>query len=168
MAQRVVPQHAVIVEWWGPCDTLDAVRDEIEQFEDGQYLLCMALREEDPGGRMRCRHLEGWVHRIIDERDRHRLPAKCTRNDDSRPSEFYLGWVASQFEKFTGLSAEWALIRALDPECNDMAAWHLPRSPDRYCVSVQSWFHTPPVNEEEIRKPPPGFPHCVAYNAFDE
>ena len=31
MAQRAVPRHAVIVEWRGPCDILDAVRDEVVQ-----------------------------------------------------------------------------------------------------------------------------------------
>ena len=75
MAQRAVPRHAVIVGWRGPCDILDAVRDEIvRMFADGRWLLCMALREEDPGGGRRCRHLIGWVLHFIHEHDRRGYP----------------------------------------------------------------------------------------------
>ena len=161
-----MPQPAVIVEWWGSYDTLNAVRGEVEaQFEDGQYLLCMALREENPGGRVRCRHLIGWVRHTIEEHVN--LPAECNLNDDGCPTGFYLGWAASHYGRFTGPVAEWALIRELEPECNDMPAAHPPGWDNRYCVSVTSWFYTPPVNEEEaLIPPPPGFPPVVTYNGW--
>ena len=46
-----MPQPAVIVEWYGPYDTLDDVREANEGFRrDQQHALCTALGERPQEG----------------------------------------------------------------------------------------------------------------------
>ena len=153
-------QRAVIVEWFGPYDTLEAVRDANEN----GYVLCMALaREALEGDAPRYRYITSWA--------KAKPPVDGPLGDAGNQS-FYLGWLASisPGEHVSSRAAKlettkWALVHALRPELNEDPAPCPPGWKDQYCGSVCSWFYS---GEEDNRKinPPPGFPMVVTFNSY--
>ena len=109
-----MPQPAVIVEWWGPYGSLDEVREANEDFPavGFEHALCMALGGGAPGGDARYRYIVAWKRAWPGAVS---FPADDRLNDAGNQS-FFLGWVASYNPGATRKTAEWALIRALDPE----------------------------------------------------
>ena len=165
-----MPEPAAIVEWWGPYDTLEDVRREVEQkFVDGHHLLCMALRkQDDPDRPVRCRHLISWRRQTIGENEIIALPSECRRTEDGTPTVYYIGWIASQHAHLTRRATEWVLMRHLRPELNETPDPELPWH-EHYCASVVSWFYAPPVpygDYERTVEPPFGFPPVATYNSY--
>ena len=165
-----MPQPASIIEWWGPYETLDEVRDDVRSdgFKDGNQLLCMAVhRDTHENGGFRCQHIISWERTTILRQIE--LPAECHQNDDGS-SIFYLGWIASHDARFTRAPTEWALLGALQPVHNGERALQPPGNQyadPPYCVSVVSWFYAVTGDEEqELAAPPPGFPEVVRFNLW--
>ncbi len=165
-----MPEPAAIVEWWGPYDTLEDVRREVEQkFVDGHHLLCMALRkQDDPDRPVRCRHLISWRRQTIGENEIIALPSECRRTEDGTPTVYYIGWIASQHAHLTRRATERVLMRHLRPELNENPDPDLPWH-EHYCAAVVSWFYPPPVpygDYEQTVEPPLGFPPVATYNYY--
>ena len=164
-----LPQPASIIEWWGPYDALEEVRDDVRsQFTDGQQLLCMAVQKSaHENGTFRCQHVIGWERRTILRQIE--LPAECHQNDDGS-SIFYLGLIVSHYAKFTLAATEWALISALRPIHNGEPAAQPPGNGyagPPYCVSVVSWFYALAEDEKwKLADSPPGFPEVVRLNLW--
>ena len=165
-----MPAPAAIVEWWGPYNTLDDIQAEVEtKFDNGNHLLCMALRnEENPDRPARCRHLISWERQTIGENEIISLPNECRWAEDETPTIYYIGWIASQHAHLARRAAEWVLMRNLRPELNENPdpdmPWH-----EHYCAAVVSWFYAPPIpygDYEATVDPPHGFPTVVRYNQY--
>ena len=157
-------QRAVIVEWFGPYDTLEAVR---EANENG-YVLCMALGEGAvEGDASRYRYIATWANA--------EPPADGPLNDADNQS-FYLGWVVSFGLGEHAVScrakletAKWALVHALRTELNDQPdpyppGWVNGIDEGTYCGSVCSWFYSGEDNNKKINSPT-GFPTVLTFNS---
>ena len=152
-------QRAVIVEWWGPYDTLSAAREANwwEEYESPVFVLYMALGN----GKIRYITCREWTSRSAENFPHD--PHLSHRGNQS----FYLGWVSSGDPRATWKTAQWTLIRALRPKLNEPPA-PSPCPPgwdDQYCGSVCSWFYS--LDGMEKREPPSGFPTVITFNAPD-
>ena len=161
-------QPAVIVEWWGPYDTLGEVCVANKDFDGREPLqaLCMALSGDTSGG-SRYRYIISWHQPYCGAAsfpDDDRL-----RNADIQ--SFYLGWIASFNAETTWETAEWSLIHALSPKLNEPPApcppgWNNADPQRQYCGSVCSWFYG--IECGEKRDPPPGLPTVIAFNSYND
>ena len=148
---------AVIVDWYGPYNTLRDFRAEVEYWLSGTRTLYMAL-----GSHNRCNYV-GLTGRPD---SRFRQHPKML---DERNKRFFVGEITSQ-----GVSgrrsrvtkpdlhiAEHALIRCLSPLLNDRRKLTDPED----CVVVYSRFFDP----EEVETPTNPlrrFPSVIAYNSW--
>ena len=158
-----MPQPATIIEWWGPYQTLEKVREANAwgfQVGGNAYVFCMALGEESAGeDASRYRFLTSWQQSRDGEA---KLPAD-DRLSDAGNKCFYLGLIASFRPGTHRQTAEWALVRALRPELNGPPNPYPPAGPGQYCGSVCSWFYSP--DGERKIEPPPGFPTVITFNS---
>ena len=145
-------QPAVIIEWYGPYDTLDDARRDNEGMHE--HALCIALGAEGDA-----RYIISW-HEA--GRRAESFPVD-DRLSDSGNQSFYVGWIVSNYPGATRRTAEWMLIRALRPELNEPPAPCPPGSDKQYCGSVCSWFY----DTDAGRKidPPAGFPTVLTFNS---
>ena len=153
---------AVIVEWYGPYDSFDKLKEAVKKEWKKERTLYMALAR---GNKYQ------YIGRTNTPPDRINSNHKKLNHKDNE--KFYIGQIVTQ--GITGPRnggqppdlklAENTLIRALKPDLNIKNKYTDPYD----IVSIFSCFYDPDSEKDEaVTNPLPKFPKMLAYNPYTE